>query len=177
MNKIIKNFKIHSSPGQDNIHNSLIKNTSTKIRVIILALINLTIKKNQLPSNWKNSIVTMIPKKCANSSDPKDYRPISLTSCLAKITEKLIAIRLKSFLKQNKIILQDSYLQDSCINRLDFLKVVSKRNYGLSLNTLNQLYMSLIRSILEYSTILFHIISQLAFNKLNIIQKKSNKNY
>ena len=48
----------------------------------------------------------MIPNNCANSSDQKDYRPISLTSCLAKITEKLIAIRLKSFLKQNKIIIK-----------------------------------------------------------------------
>jgi hypothetical protein len=106
LNKIIKKLKNHSSPGQDNIHNLMIKNTSTKFRLIILSLINLTIKKNQLPNNWKSSIITMIPKKGANSSDPKDYRPISLTSCLAKISEKLIALRLKKFLKVNKIIIK-----------------------------------------------------------------------
>jgi hypothetical protein len=70
---------------------------------------------------------------------------------------------------------QISYLQESCLNRLNFLKVVSKRNYGLSLNTLNQLYISLIRSVLEYSAILFPIMSQSAFNKLNTIQNKAIK--
>jgi hypothetical protein len=70
---------------------------------------------------------------------------------------------------------QISYLQESCLNRLNFLKVVSIRSYGLSLNTLNQLYVSLIRSILEYSAILFPIMSQSAFNKLNTIQNKAIK--
>jgi hypothetical protein len=69
---------------------------------------------------------------------------------------------------------QISYLQESCLNRLNFLKVVSIRSYGLSLNTLNQLYVSLIRSILEYSAI-FPIMSQSAFNKLNTIQNKAIK--
>jgi hypothetical protein len=40
---------------------------------------------------------------------------------------------------------QIKYLQDSCLNRLNFLKVVSKRSFGLTTSTLNQLYISLIR--------------------------------
>jgi hypothetical protein len=32
----------------------------------------------------------MIPKNQNNSSDPRDYRPISLTSCLAKVAERLM---------------------------------------------------------------------------------------
>ncbi len=48
----------------------------------------------------------MIPKKQTNGSIPKDYRPISLTSCLAKLAEKLIAIKLKDYLDENNIILK-----------------------------------------------------------------------
>ena len=70
---------------------------------------------------------------------------------------------------------QIDYLQDSCVNRLNFLKIVSKRSYGLSLKTLNQLYVTLIRSILEYSAILYPVVSNTSFKRLNIIQNKSIK--
>ncbi len=48
----------------------------------------------------------MIPKKKANSDNPKDYRPISLTSNIAKLAEKLIAKKIKEFLESNKIIIK-----------------------------------------------------------------------
>ena len=70
---------------------------------------------------------------------------------------------------------QIKYLQDSCLNRLNFLKVVSKRSFGLTTLTLNQLYISLIRSILEYSAIISPIISTSNFEKKNIIQNKAIK--
>ena len=84
----------------------MLKNTNQNFRILILKLINLTIKQSKLPTSWKESIITMIPKKQVNSSNPKDYRPISLTSCLAKLAEKLIAIKLKDFLDKNKLILK-----------------------------------------------------------------------
>jgi hypothetical protein len=37
----------------------------------------------------------MIPVKESNSSNPKDYRPITLTSSLAKISEKMIGLKQK----------------------------------------------------------------------------------
>jgi hypothetical protein len=70
---------------------------------------------------------------------------------------------------------QIDYLQDSCVNRLNFLKIVSKRSYGLSLRTLNQLYVTLIRSILEYLVILYPVVRKTSFKRLNIIQNKSIK--
>ena len=48
----------------------------------------------------------MIPKKVSNSCNPKDYRPISLTSNLAKLAEKMISRKLKEFLTQNNIIIK-----------------------------------------------------------------------
>ena len=44
------------------------------------------------------------------------------------------------FDKQLTFINQIQYLQDTCVNLLNFLKIVLYRNYGLSLATLNQLY-------------------------------------
>jgi hypothetical protein len=68
---------------------------------------------------------------------------------------------------------QISYLQDSCINRLNFLKIISNRSFGLNTNTLNNIYISLIRSVLEYSSIIAPIISKTSLNKLSVIQNKA----
>jgi hypothetical protein len=51
-------------------------------------------------------IKIMIPKKQNNSSNPRDYRPISLTSCLAKVAERLMLTKIKEFLDKNKIIIK-----------------------------------------------------------------------
>ncbi len=43
----------------------------------------------------------MILKKERISRDPEKYRPISLTSCLSKFTERLVKARLYNFLESN----------------------------------------------------------------------------
>ena len=46
----------------------------------------------------------MIDKKDTDRSNPKNYRPISLTNSIVKIIEKLVKTRLDKFLVDNKII-------------------------------------------------------------------------
>ena len=48
----------------------------------------------------------MIPKKGYKSKDPADYRPISITSCLGKLAERLIRNRLYSILEDKKILVK-----------------------------------------------------------------------
>jgi hypothetical protein len=87
----------------------MIQNSSQKFREMILFLINETVKKSKIPQVWKNSVINMIPKKQKNSSDPKQYRTISLTSCLAKLSERLMLVKIKEFCDKNNItIIQQS---------------------------------------------------------------------
>ena len=48
----------------------------------------------------------MIPKTDKKSNDPNNYRPISLTSCLSKLAERLIKTKLTKFLNDNKILVE-----------------------------------------------------------------------
>ena len=48
----------------------------------------------------------MIPKKDGMTKDPEKYRPISLTSCLSKLTERLLKVRLYSFLEDNDVLVK-----------------------------------------------------------------------
>jgi hypothetical protein len=51
-------------------------------------------------------MINMIPKKNKNSSNPKEYRPISLTSCIAKLAERLIISKTKEFMERNNLIIK-----------------------------------------------------------------------
>ena len=46
----------------------------------------------------------MIPKKEFNSTNPAEYRPISLLSCIGKLAERIIKNRLYGFLESNKLL-------------------------------------------------------------------------
>jgi hypothetical protein len=104
LNAIFDKLKLHTAMGIDGIHNRMLKETHHPFRLLLLNLVNRTVSEQQVPSAWKSASITMIPKKANNSSDPKDYRPISLTSNMAKLAERLILSRLQSFLKENNII-------------------------------------------------------------------------
>lgn len=103
---VLKQLKSKSSPGNDNITNKHLINLSDNFKDLILILFNETLKQGKIPENWKLSTITMIPKKNKNSSNPKDYRPISLLSCLGKLCERLVLIKLSHFIESNKIIIK-----------------------------------------------------------------------
>lgn len=105
LNQTTKKLKNNGAPGPDGIHNKMIKEASTKFKAIILNLFNATLFKKQLPQAWKIAKVTMIRKKDKDKHSPSSYRPISLTSCLGKTSERLILTRLIQHLNDNKIII------------------------------------------------------------------------
>ena len=101
----IKKLKRISSTGIDKIHNLMLINSSEGFKKLILHLINESVKQNIIPEAWKLAQVTMIPKKVVKSNNPKDYRPISVTSCLGKLTERLLRTRLYDYLNKNNLLI------------------------------------------------------------------------
>jgi hypothetical protein len=84
---VLNRLKVCTSPGDDRIHNILLKRLpASYVSKILIKLINLSVK-TELPVSWKEAIITMIPKKDHKSSDPCDYRPTSLTNCVGKFLE------------------------------------------------------------------------------------------
>ena len=70
----------------------------------LLQFINRTGNEGNLPTDWRTAKVTPILKKGYPAGQPQSYRPISLTSCLGKVTERMINIRLYHWLEKNKIL-------------------------------------------------------------------------
>lgn len=96
----LRNLK-NTSPGHDGIPSWVFKSCSFELASPVSYLINMSLSSGLTPSNWRISIITPIPKKNKPHS-LSDYRPISVTPILSRLTEKLIV---KKWIKP--IILSD----------------------------------------------------------------------
>ena len=104
LNTVIKNLNNKSSADQVNLSNRLIKNLPFSTRLILLNFYNRCLVENSIPKEWKSAVITMIPKGSKNKQDIANYRPISITPYLAKLFEKLIALRLVNFIKDKNLL-------------------------------------------------------------------------
>ena len=83
----IKNGR-STAPGMDGVTYDIINCLIMMKESPLLDLINLSYKNGRLPIKWKLALIVPVPK--GNG----EYRPISLTSCLCKLMERLILNRL-----------------------------------------------------------------------------------
>ena len=65
---------------------------------------NLSWTSHSLPSIWKTSSIIPIHKMGKPIDSPASFRPISLTSCVSKLFERIIISRLLFFLESNSIL-------------------------------------------------------------------------
>lgn len=91
---IIQKLPNRKAPGSDGIDNKIIKNLSTKAIVQLMYIVNAILKPSHFPEQWKLAVIVPIPKPNKDSSNPINYRPVSLLGTLSKITEKVILKRI-----------------------------------------------------------------------------------
>ena len=70
----------------------------------LLHIFNLSWSLHSFPSIWKTSSIIPIQKMRKPLDSPVSFRPISLTSCVSKLFERIILSRLLFFLKSNSIL-------------------------------------------------------------------------
>ena len=85
----IRGLKIRSAPGPDNIPVWFLKMFESHLAKPLTALFNLSLKTGVFPVEWKRAIIIPLPKN-KRPSTANDLRPISLTSIIAKIFERLV---------------------------------------------------------------------------------------
>lgn len=86
-----------TSPGADSVSYEMIVNLTPKMKLSLLQIFNKIWLEDVLPQSWKHAMIIPILK-------PNSYRPISLTSCICKILERIINKRLSFILADKKLI-------------------------------------------------------------------------
>ena len=90
--------------GSDDIHYQFLKHLPNQSLLCLLDVYNRIWETGILPRSWKEAIVVPIPKPGKDSTNPGNYRPIALTSCICKTMERMVNDRLVWFLEKNKLI-------------------------------------------------------------------------
>lgn len=89
--------KRSSPPGQDQITNKTLANLNDKALEDLTENFNMFWRTGKLPISWKTAEVRLIPKP-GKSPHIDNLRPISLTSCVGKIMERIMLLRLQEYL-------------------------------------------------------------------------------
>ena len=103
-NSALKKLKARKSPGPDKITNEMIQGLGKEAKNHVLNFINLTWSTGDIPYEWRTANIIPILKKHKPPTDPKSYRPISLTSNLGKLAEKMINNRLYWWLEHTRTL-------------------------------------------------------------------------
>ena len=106
--EIINNLDDTKSIGPCTVPTNLLKIAKDEITIPFSEICNLSFKNGIFPD--KNKIAKVIPvHKKGLTDDVNNYRPISLLSTFSKIMEKLMAIRLTTYLDLHSIIYPNQF--------------------------------------------------------------------
>ena len=83
-----------SAPGPDGVTYQALRNLDERHLPALLETLNKVWRTAELPAVWKVSHVIPIPKPGKPHAALSSYRPISLTSCVGKLLERLVLRRL-----------------------------------------------------------------------------------
>ena len=133
--KLLKELKPRKSPGPNGIHPLILKNCADTLAISICKIFNMSFSLGKIPDCWKQADIIPLHKKGAKNNC-KNYRPVSLTSILCKVCEKIARQHLEEFWITKDIFISNQFgfmKGKSCLSQL--LKVfhdwAHNRNSGL----------------------------------------------
>jgi hypothetical protein len=101
--KLLANLKPDKAAGPDRIRPVILKELRNEIVDVLVVLFQKSLSTGTIPADWSKAFVCPLFKK-GDSSDPANYRPISLTCILCKTLEHIVASHVSAHLTQNNIL-------------------------------------------------------------------------
>lgn len=100
--KAMAGVKTTSAPGQDKITNRMLRNLDDNSVERITEYFNELWTSGNLPSSFRHATVCFIPKP-GKPLMLENLRPISLTSCVGKLLERIIQVRVQEYMEENNL--------------------------------------------------------------------------
>ena len=107
VSKVISSLPNKLSAGVDGISYRLLKEAGQGLILPLTTLFNRSIELGQIPDEWKAAIITPVFKGGRKDrTAPTNYRPIALTSCVARVLEKIVNKQLLQYLRNKSLLFQ-----------------------------------------------------------------------
>jgi ribonuclease HI len=97
----LSKMKSQGAPGPDNISPSLLKHLGTGALTDLLCIFNASLHSGEIPQMWRNAVIVPVLKAGKPPSQRASFRPISLTSCVMKVMERMLSDRLYDLAETN----------------------------------------------------------------------------
>ena len=98
------NLSSSTATGPDKVAYPMLKHLPCSGMDFLLHIFNLSWSSHSFPSIWKTSSIIPIHKMGKPLDSPASFRPISLTSYVSKLFERIILSRVLFFLESNSIL-------------------------------------------------------------------------
>ena len=117
---LLKSINPNKSAGDDGVHPMILKECRSELCEPLKRLFQLSIDSGVVPDSWKQATILPLFKSGPRTS-PENYRPISMTSQLCKLLEKLVRNTLMDHLKKHNLLSKHQhgfYDKRSCLTNL-----------------------------------------------------------
>ena len=109
----LKALNVNKSIGPDELHPRMLRELADYIAEPLFSIMTKSLREGCLPDDWKIANVSPVYKK-GNKNLAENYRPISLTSIVCRVMEKIIKTQIMTHLQEQKLL---STRQHGFINR------------------------------------------------------------
>ena len=106
--KKLKNLNPNKSPGLDELHPKLLKETTQQIKTPLYEIFKTSLEEGKIPKQWKLGNISAIYKK-GKKNQPGNYRPVSLTSVPCKLLESIVRDQIMKYMTDNNLFSNKQY--------------------------------------------------------------------
>ncbi len=104
----LSGLNLQNAYGPDGVPPIVLDNCASALTPCLVKLFHLCLSKSIFPSCWKYAYVQSVPKK-SDHSNPSNYRPITLLSCLSKAFETILNWKIHKHLSASSLLSDCQY--------------------------------------------------------------------
>lgn len=106
--KAIASMSTRSSPGPDKFPSIILKQCKNELATPLYILWRKSLDKGEVPKIHKHQTIVPIFKKDSKAK-PENYRPVSLTSHILKVFERVLRGRIVQYIEENNLLSKNQY--------------------------------------------------------------------